>query len=265
MSTLLTEVMTISLGSAGHPVGLTGPWHDEVTVEARTMAARTGAKTARASGKRLDRATIIAAGLELAESRPAAMLSIRELGAKLGTDPTAIYRHFRSKDELMAALLDDLTVRGIAAVTAPPEDWRERLRQLAANTLTLCARYPAVGQEAIVLTTHGAGELDAIEFMLDAFSRAGLSGDDLVQHYALMASHVLSSAAGVARARADRGEPASADAASPWFEGPLTVDPRTHPRTAAITTRLLDLEDRELFALGVETIIRSAERAAQHR
>ncbi|MGO7983624.1 hypothetical protein ACC691_37915, partial [Rhizobium johnstonii] len=68
-------------------------------------------------------------------------------------------------------------------------------------TLAQYIAYPAVGAEAIVLTTHGPGELDAIEFMLQAFAEAGLSGDDLVRHYALLASHVLSSAAGIARGR----------------------------------------------------------------
>lgn len=225
------------------------------------MAARTGATSEKTGGKRLDRATIIAAGLELAETEGSASLSIRDLGAKLGTDPTAIYRHFRSKDDLMGALLDELTVRSIAAVTASPDDWRERLRQLASATLSEFSRHPAVGQEAIVLTTHGPGELDAIEFMLDAFSRAGLRGDDLVQHYALMATHVLSTAAGVARARAERGSAPSDP--SPWFEGPLLVDPVKHPHIAQISGQLLDLEDRELFMLGVESVLRSAERVAR--
>jgi len=225
------------------------------------MAAHSGASSEKAGGRRLDRATIIAAGLELAETTGSASVSIRELGAKLGADPTAIYRHFRSKDDLMGALLDELTVRSLAAVTAPAEEWQERLRQLASATLSELSRYPAVGQEAIVLTTHGPGELDAIEFMLDAFSRAGLTGEDLVQHYALLATHILSSAAGVARARTVRGS-ASASEPSPWFEGPLLVDPIKHPHIAQISPQLQELEDRELFSLGVEWVIHSAERAA---
>ncbi|MDQ7879630.1 TetR family transcriptional regulator [Microbacterium sp. QXD-8] len=226
------------------------------------MAARSGATSEKPGGRRLDRATIIAAGLELAETTGSASLSIRELGAKLGADPTAVYRHFRSKEDLMGALLDELTVRSLAAVTAPPEDWQERLRQLASATLSELSRYPAIGQEAIVLTTHGPGELDAIEFMLDAFSRAGLTGEDLVQHYALMATHILSSAAGVARARTERGTTAPSGP-SPWFEGPLLVDPIKHPHIAQISPQLLELEDHELFALGVEWVIRSAERTAR--
>lgn len=211
-----------------------------------------------AGRSRLDRDRIIAAGLELAAVPGTMSISVRELGARLGADPTAIYRHFRNKEHLMQALLDELTVRSIAAVTADPSDWRERLRQLAAATLEQFVRYPAIGVEATVLTTHGPGELDAIEFMLDAFSRAGLSDDDLVHHYALLASHVLTSAAGIARARGERGEPA--DDTSPWLDGPLLADPRKYPLITAVNAKLADLEDHDLFRLGVEAVIQSAER-----
>ena len=165
----------------------------------------------------------------------------------------------------MQALLDDLVGRSVAEVTADPEEWRDRLRQLADSTLRLFSRHPAIGVEATVLTTHGPGELAAVEFMLDAFSRAGLEGDDLVRHYALLAAHVLSSAAGIARARAERGGSGDAGAAepSPWIEGPLLVDPRTHPHIAAVSRQLSELEDRDLFLLGVEAVIQSAERTAR--
>ena len=35
-------------------------------------------------------------------------LTVRRLGKELGADPTAIYRHFRDKDELVRAVLDRL-------------------------------------------------------------------------------------------------------------------------------------------------------------
>ncbi|SFR88883.1 transcriptional regulator, TetR family [Agromyces sp. CF514] len=215
----------------------------------------------RATGKvRLDRETIVAAGLELAAGNGTTAISVRDLGSRLGADPTAIYRHFRNKEQLMQALLDELNARAVAAVVAEPADWQERLRQLASATLSAFADHPAIGVEAVVLTTHGPGELDAVELMLDAFARAGLADDEIVHHYALMASHVLSTAAGIARSRGGRLTPD--DAPRPWFDGPILADPRTHPRIAALWLQISELEDDELFMLGVESIISSAEQTA---
>ncbi|MDR2322474.1 MAG: TetR/AcrR family transcriptional regulator [Microbacterium sp.] len=208
---------------------------------------------------RLDAGVIVSAGLELAASG-AASISVRELGTRLGADPTAIYRHFRSKDDLMRALLDDITLRAVLSVDLPVEDWRGRLRALAGATLDLYSQYPAVGAEATTLTTHGPGELGAIELMLEAFTTAGLDEADVVRHYALMASHVLSTAAGIARARADRGD---GDLDGPWFDEPPLADPRSHPRIAAHTVALASLRDRDLFFLGVDLVLESAERAAR--
>lgn len=226
-----------------------------------TATGPNGGSASRAStGRtRLDRDSIVAAGLELAATAGTSTISVRELGAQLGADPTAIYRHFRSKEQLMQALLDELALRSVAAVTADPSDWRGRIRELASATLAIYSAHPAVGTEAVILTTHGPGELQAIEIMLEAFSEAGLTGDDVVRHYALLATHVLSSAAGIARGRAERGD---SPEPAPWFDGPILADPRRFPLIAAFNAELADLKDHELFTLGVEAVIQSAERTA---
>jgi AcrR family transcriptional regulator len=232
-----------------------------------TGSHRGGSARASTGRARLHRDSIIAAGLELAAASATSSISVRELGAHLGADPTAIYRHFRNKEQLMQALLDELTLRSVAAVTAPTSNWRERLRQLSSSTLALYSAHPAIGAEAIVLTTHGPGELEAIEIMLEAFLEAGLTGDDLVRHYALLASHVLSSAAGIARARAERSTSdangdgnGNGNGSSPWFDGPILADPRKFPLINTFNAELADLEDEDLFSLGVEAVIQSAER-----
>ncbi|MBL3687566.1 TetR family transcriptional regulator [Leucobacter zeae] len=214
---------------------------------------------------RLDAETIIEVALEVAAGTNAIVLPAKELGIRLGVDPTAIYRHFRNKAHLMEALLDALTLRSLDAVTAPDEQWRERLRQLAESTLVEFCRHPSVAAEAMVLTTHGPGELGAIEIMLDAFTRAGLPPEEVVRHYALFASQVLSTASGIAIGRAENRERPDAEEElefSPWLDGPILADPRTYPRIAEFNRQLGDLDDRAIFHLGVESVIQSAERTA---
>lgn len=230
-----------------------------MSTTANSGNSRRSGRTA-SSKSRLDRETIVAAGLELAERPGTSAISVRDLGTLIGADPTAIYRHFRNKEGLMQALLDVLIARSVEAVVADRADWRGRLRQLAEGTLEQFARYPAVGSEAIVLTTHGRGEMDAIELMLEALTVAGLASDELIQHYALYSSHVLSSAAGIARSRAEHApDPEGWHA---WVEAPVFADPRVHPKVSAMQAQLVQLEDTELFRLGVEKVIESAERAA---
>ena len=202
---------------------------------------------------RLDRDTILAAALELAATPGVSSISFRELGAHLSVDPTAVYRHFRNKEDLMKALLDELALRGIAQIDVPVEDWRGRLRAISMSTLRQFELYPAIGVEAIILTTNGPGEHAAIELMLDAFSRAGLAGEDLVRHYALLAAHVLSAGANIARARAE-------NATGIWLDQPVLVDPREFPLVAANSALLAELRDDDLYLAGVEVIIDSAER-----
>lgn len=209
---------------------------------------------------RLDPERIIAAGLELAARPGVSAISVRELGTMLGADPTAIYRHFRSKDDLMRALLDRVLAGSLAEVDMAA-GWDERIRVLAERTLVWAARYPAIAVESVVLTTHGPGELGAIELMLDAFREAGLSDDEIVRHYALLASHSLSGAAGIARARAET----PGDVEGAWLDEPLLVDPRRYPMIARYGGGLSELRDVDLLMRGVEMIIESARRSAASR
>ena len=70
---------------------------------------------------------------------------------------------------------------------------------------------------------------------------------------ALLAAHVLSAGANIARARAE-------DATGIWLDQPMLVDPREFPLVAANSELLAELRDDDLFLAGVEVIIDSAER-----
>ena len=65
----------------------------------------------------LSREVIIRAALHLAEETP--QLSLNRLGQALGVDATAVYRHFRNKDELMLALGDQLLLGRRSRVCVP--------------------------------------------------------------------------------------------------------------------------------------------------
>lgn len=228
--------------------------------------ARTGPRKVR-----LDRSLIVEAGLKVAAESRSCTFSAKELGERLGVDPTAIYRHFRNKGHLMEALLDELHVRMVKAVSAVETDWKNRIRNLAIATLREYTLHPSVAAEAVVVTTHGPGELAEVELLLSALDEAGLQGNDVVEHYALISSYILSTASGIARSRIDylqqhAGEVSNVlEIDTPWLDGPLLADPRTHPHIARYITQLAELRDEEIYLAGVDTLLNAAEQAGQNR
>lgn len=210
--------------------------------------------------RRLDPETIIEAGLQIAEQPGASTVTVRELGAVLGADPTAIYRHFRNKESLMQALLDRVLAGVLLEITAPAEDWRGRITQLASATLDAFVSYPAIGLEAIVLTTDGPAELETIELMLEAFAQTGLEDEALVRHYAALATYVVSYSAGIAREHTLHESIAPTDP-QPWIARTLPVISSTHPRIAGLREELIALQDREILMLGVKILLDAAEQA----
>jgi AcrR family transcriptional regulator len=64
--------------------------------------------------------------LALVDERGLDALRTRALGHRLGVDPTAVYRHFRSKDELINALADQHC--GQRHPAAGHQRWRRQAR-----------------------------------------------------------------------------------------------------------------------------------------
>lgn len=84
-----------------------------------------------ATGRRsvhLDRETILETSRAIFHRDGLGALTLRRLGAELGVDATAMYRHFTNKAALLTALIDELFV----AIPEPDPalSWRENLRKL---------------------------------------------------------------------------------------------------------------------------------------
>lgn len=89
----------------------------------------TKARSKRA-GSQLTPGAIIDASLRIAARGSGDAFTVRRLGEELGADPTAIYRHFRDKDELLLSVADHMLGEALDAI---PEglDWKSRIRALA--------------------------------------------------------------------------------------------------------------------------------------
>jgi AcrR family transcriptional regulator len=109
-------------------------------------------------------------------------LSVRHLGAALGADPTAIYRYFRTMDELLLEIGDrliGLSLRGFE----PGPDWKETLRAVGRRTYAVYLEHPRVGMIVACRITGGPQEAAIIEMILGCLRQAGFDDPAAVRLY----------------------------------------------------------------------------------
>src|SRR5882672_5418532 len=70
----------------------------------------------------LTRELLVRESLRLLDEHGVTGFSLPKLGRALGADPTAIYRHFASKDELILAIADALIEEGLGGI-GPSACW----------------------------------------------------------------------------------------------------------------------------------------------
>ncbi|MCF2528478.1 TetR/AcrR family transcriptional regulator [Yinghuangia soli] len=141
-------------------------------------------------GRQLTPDQIVEASLRIAARGSADAFTIRRLGDELGSDPTAIYRHFRDKDELMLTVADRM--HGEVLDNVPDGlDWRDRLRALAAAAHAAAVKYPIVASSTASRTTRRVNEFRIVELILGALAEAGLDGADAALYYRVVGDSML--------------------------------------------------------------------------
>ena len=125
----------------------------------------------------LTREAIVEAGIRLCSPEGGGVLTFSRLGKELGADPTAVYRHFRDKDELILAMTDVLVQESAALAAAEelgPDRWRDSLAAIARAVRTVYLRHPALAVLAAVRTTASTAETASVERIIGVLHRAGL-------------------------------------------------------------------------------------------
>lgn len=221
------------------------------------MTASAGAKRGR-----LDQRVIVDAILELAREEPGARITFKRLGEALGVDATAMYRHFRNKDELTRAALDRLTGWAAADARAASGTWRERLETHLIRTAELALEHPSIAMEGAVTDPVGPGDTSAVEFILEMLSEGGLSGERLIRTYAAVSGFALSQSAAMAHEALMHGE-AVRDGSMPWISTFGSVDLSDYPLVSEHRDALLRIDGMTVYRAGITAILDSVERGVE--
>lgn len=213
---------------------------------------------------RLDQRTIVDGVLDLARTEPSSRVTFKRLGEHLGVDASAMYRHFRNKDELVRASLDRLSGWAAEAGRSATGTWRERLEIVVYRTAELSLEHPAIGMESAVTDPAGPGDASAVEFLLEMLTEAGLTGDELIRYYAAVSGFMLAHSSAMAHEAFNR-HPDARDGSIPWIStfGPVVLS--DYPLVNAHRDALLAVDGMAVYRAGVSAILDSIERGGPAR
>lgn len=86
---------------------------------------------------------IVDTSVRIADAEGLDAVSIRRIAAELDARPMSLYDHFASKDDLLAAMSDSVTVEALLPLPPPPY-WRDSLVAIAARTYAMLVAHPWV-------------------------------------------------------------------------------------------------------------------------
>jgi len=138
----------------------------------------------------LTRDDVIDAAAELVAERGYAGLNMRALARRCGVATMTLYRHVRTKEDLMGALADrvlgELTLPTPGALT-----WQEALAAVFRSLHDLLVEHPELAEIAAKQHVAGEGAYRGAEVVLDALRRAGIEGEAAASAFATLVAFTL--------------------------------------------------------------------------
>jgi AcrR family transcriptional regulator len=200
---------------------------------------------------RLTADIIVSAAVDVIAARGVEQFSVRKLGEAIDADPTAIYRHFRNKDELLRAI-GDHCLRGVTDDL--PEPWRERVRQVCIRVRAANLAQPALATLVRGAPPRHANELLITEVMLAALRRAGFSVAAATAAYHALVELTVGSAA-IDSALASQPAEARARTYAEWRSDYAALDPTRFPASVALAAALYPGTADERFEFALDRML----------
>jgi AcrR family transcriptional regulator len=138
---------------------------------------------------RFDRATVLRAGLDLADERGLEGVTMQAVADRIGVTPMALYRLVAGKAELLDGLVEML----LTEAPAPPAGlaWDERLRVMAAGLRQTAHRHPSVFPLLLQRPATTAGSKRARDAVYLALAEAGVPPERVARAERLVSTMIL--------------------------------------------------------------------------
>jgi AcrR family transcriptional regulator len=200
----------------------------------------------------LTRARIVTAAIELADHDGLDAVSMRRVAEHLQTGAASLYRHVSNRDELVTAMVEQIT----AAYDYPDTSdlgWRECMHALAHQDWSAFLAHPwMLTANATVTPPFGPASLAAMEWALTALTQPGLPPHEAARAVMTINNYVQGTARVVL---GDRQEDVDDDPGRAWQHRLHEVDLHRFPLLQALVSGSLPDGDRNWFADGLDVIL----------
>jgi AcrR family transcriptional regulator len=136
----------------------------------------------------LSRERVLRAAIKLADQGGNESFSMRKLGQELGVEGTALYYHFKNKDEVLDNMIDLV----FSEIDLPPigVDWKTAMRQRAISAREVLSRHRwAIGLMES-RTNPGPANLRHHDAVIGCLRAAGFDMEMAAHAYALLDSYI---------------------------------------------------------------------------
>ena len=201
----------------------------------------------------LTRDSIVDTTIRIIAEQGTEAFTMRSLGQALGTDPTAVYRHFRDKAELLRAVSERLL--GTVTLDLPEADgWRVVVVELCRRLRSALLNQPQLATALQFGPPLQPTEFAITETLLGQFRRAGLeSGAAALAYHSVIELTVGSAAIDAALHSLPNRE--RSQQYFRWRSVYAILDPTEYPETVAASSHLYRGTADERFVHALERLL----------
>jgi AcrR family transcriptional regulator len=138
----------------------------------------------------LSREKILDAAFRVVDADDASDITMSRLGRALDADPSAMYRHFRNKDELLLAMADVMLEESMNAYVEG-DDPVESLRRMTWALRNSYLRRPGLARAVASRFTGGEAEAAGVRSMLSNMAALGFDEDAAIAYTRALAEMTL--------------------------------------------------------------------------
>lgn len=198
-------------------------------------------------------ARIVTESLRLLDQEGTAGFSLPRLGRALGADPTAVYRHFASKDDLLLAIADRLIEEAMTGL-APRACWVDTVADTTRRLRRSYLAHPAAAALSACRTTQGPAEMRIVDVLIGAVLDAGFERAQAALVYRALGDFALAWSGGEAAFLALDGRAQASDRAA-WTRAYLGVDRAAYPHIWSVRADLPAVDDDAVFEMILSLVI----------